>query len=96
NAGIKTVMITGVHVKTARAIAQSLDLLLNHGQVLEGYQINEMSDTELEDIIEDSYVFARVTPEHKLRIVHAFQEKGHVVGMTGDGVNGAPAIKASN
>ncbi|WP_200416359.1 calcium-translocating P-type ATPase, SERCA-type [Virgibacillus salexigens] len=96
NAGIKTVMITGDHVKTARAIAQSLDLLPNHGQVLEGYQINEMSDTELEDIIEDSYVFARVTPEHKLRIVHAFQEKGHVVAMTGDGVNDAPAIKASN
>lgn len=96
SAGIKTVMITGDHAKTARAIAKNLDLMPEDGQVLEGSQINNMSQQELEDVIENIYVFARVTPEHKLRIVHAFQEQGHVVAMTGDGVNDAPAIKASN
>ncbi|WP_077704241.1 calcium-translocating P-type ATPase, SERCA-type [Virgibacillus dokdonensis] len=96
NAGIKTVMITGDHAKTARAIALNLELMPEDGNVLEGYQMNNMSQQELEDTIEDVYVFARVTPEHKLRIVHAFQQKGHVVAMTGDGVNDAPAIKASN
>ncbi|API93827.1 MULTISPECIES: calcium-translocating P-type ATPase, SERCA-type [Virgibacillus] len=96
SAGIKTVMITGDHAKTARAIALNLELMPEDGNVLEGYQMNKMSQQELEAVIEDVYVFARVTPEHKLRIVHAFQEKGHVVAMTGDGVNDAPAIKASN
>ncbi|WP_121639930.1 calcium-translocating P-type ATPase, SERCA-type [Virgibacillus sp. Bac330] len=96
NAGIKTVMITGDHAKTARAIALNLELMPEDGNVLEGYQMNNISQQELEDTIEDVYVFARVTPEHKLRIVHAFQQKGHVVAMTGDGVNDAPAIKASN
>ncbi|MUK89492.1 calcium-translocating P-type ATPase, SERCA-type [Ornithinibacillus sp. L9] len=95
-AGIKTVMITGDHVKTARAIATNLNLLPDNGLVLEGYQLNQMSVEELEDIIEDVYVFARVTPEHKLKIVKAFQERGHIVAMTGDGVNDAPAIKASD
>ncbi|MFD1038045.1 calcium-translocating P-type ATPase, SERCA-type [Virgibacillus byunsanensis] len=95
-AGIKTVMITGDHEKTARAIAINLDLLPSEGLVLDGYQLNQMSVTELRDIIERVYVFARVTPEHKLKIVQAFQEKGHIVAMTGDGVNDAPAIKASN
>ncbi|MCC2251919.1 calcium-translocating P-type ATPase, SERCA-type [Virgibacillus sp. AGTR] len=96
NAGIKTVMITGDHVKTAKAIADNLQVLPENGRVLEGQQLNEMSTDELEEMIDDTYVFARVTPEHKLRIVHAFQERGHVVAMTGDGVNDAPAIKASN
>jgi len=95
-AGIKTVMITGDHVNTARAIAQDLQLLPENGLVLEGYQLNQMSTEELSDVIEDTYVFARVTPEHKLKIVKAFQEKGHIVAMTGDGVNDAPAIKASD
>ncbi|SET80928.1 Ca2+-transporting ATPase [Oceanobacillus limi] len=95
-AGIKTVMITGDHVKTARAIASKLNLLPENGLVLEGHQLNQMSVEELEDIIDDVYVFARVTPEHKLKIVKAFQERGHVVAMTGDGVNDAPAIKASD
>ncbi|OZU90378.1 ATPase [Virgibacillus indicus] len=95
-AGIKTVMITGDHVKTARAIAKNLNLLPENGLVVEGYQLNQMSMNELEDVIEDTYVFARVTPEHKLKIVKAFQEKGHIVAMTGDGVNDAPAIKASD
>ncbi|WP_188385417.1 calcium-translocating P-type ATPase, SERCA-type [Ornithinibacillus halotolerans] len=95
-AGIKTVMITGDHVKTARAIAKQLNLLPEDGLVLEGSQLNQMTTDELEEIIEDTYVFARVTPEHKLKIVKAFQKKGHVVAMTGDGVNDAPAIKASD
>jgi Ca2+-transporting ATPase len=95
-AGIKTVMITGDHVKTAQAIAKNLNLLPENGLVLEGHQLNEMSAEQLEDVIEDTYVFARVTPEHKLKIVKAFQDKGHIVAMTGDGVNDAPAIKASN
>ncbi|MFC3040275.1 calcium-translocating P-type ATPase, SERCA-type [Virgibacillus xinjiangensis] len=95
-AGIKTVMITGDHVKTAKAIAQNLNILPENGMVLEGRQLNKMSVTELEDVIDDTYVFARVTPEHKLKIVKAFQQRGHVVAMTGDGVNDAPAIKASD
>ncbi|RDW17894.1 calcium-translocating P-type ATPase, SERCA-type [Oceanobacillus chungangensis] len=95
-AGIKTVMITGDHVNTARAIAKNLNLLPENGLVLEGYQLNQMSLADLEEVIEDTYVFARVTPEHKLKIVKAFQDKGHIVAMTGDGVNDAPAIKASD
>lgn len=95
-AGIKTVMITGDHIKTAEAIAKDLNLLPQDGLVLEGRQLNQMSLEELENIIEDVYVFARVTPEHKLKIVQALQDKGHVVAMTGDGVNDAPAIKASD
>ncbi|WP_212919584.1 calcium-translocating P-type ATPase, SERCA-type [Ornithinibacillus bavariensis] len=95
-AGIKTVMITGDHVKTARAIAKDLNLLPDNGLVLEGSELNKMSVEELENIIEDVYVFARVTPEHKLKIVKAFQARGHIVAMTGDGVNDAPAIKASD
>lgn len=95
-AGIKTVMITGDHVNTARAIAQQINLLPPNGLILEGSQLNDMSNEELIEIVEDVYVYARVTPEHKLRIVEALQEKGHIVAMTGDGVNDAPAIKASD
>jgi P-type Ca2+ transporter type 2C len=96
NAGVKTVMITGDHVQTATAIAKQLNLLPQKGIVLDGYQISKMSDEELHDIINDVYVFARVSPTHKLRIVKAFQAHGHIVAMTGDGVNDAPAIKASD
>ena len=72
NAGIKTVMITGDHVETARSIASQLNMLPPDGMVLEGYQLNQMSVDELVDVIDDVYVFARVTPEHKLKIVKAF------------------------
>lgn len=96
DAGIKTVMITGDHAKTAKAIAAHLDMIPTNGRVIEGYQLSYMSEDELADIIDDVYVFARVSPEHKLKIVKAFQKKGHVVAMTGDGVNDAPAIKASD
>src|SRR5690625_1540752 len=95
-AGIKTVMITGDHKKTARAIATKIDLLPKDRIVVEGYQLNQMSIEDLKNIIEDVYVFARVTPEHKLKIVQAFQELGHIVAMTGDGVNDAPAVKESD
>jgi len=95
-AGIKTVMITGDHVKTARAIANQIDLLPEDGLILEGFELNEMSTTDLQEVIDDVYVFARVTPEHKLKIVEAYQAQGHIVAMTGDGVNDAPAIKASD
>src|SRR5690625_5030096 len=89
-------MITGDHEKTARAIATQIDLLPEDGMILEGYQLNQMSIGDLKEVIEDVYVFARVTPEHKLKIVQAFQELGHSVAMTGDGVSDAPAVKASD
>lgn len=95
-AGIKTVMITGDHVHTAKAIAKHLDILPEGGNVLEGKALAQMSDEELAASMDDTYVFARVTPEHKLRIVKAFQKQGHIVAMTGDGVNDAPAMKASD
>ncbi|MGG3572036.1 calcium-translocating P-type ATPase, SERCA-type [Bacillus gobiensis] len=95
-AGIKTVMITGDHVITAKAIAKKLNLLPNKGKVIEGQALNQLSVEELAETVEDTYVFARVTPEHKLKIVKAFQEKGHIVAMTGDGVNDAPAIKQAD
>ncbi|HWO77896.1 MAG TPA: calcium-translocating P-type ATPase, SERCA-type [Bacillus sp. (in: firmicutes)] len=95
-AGIQTVMITGDHAITARAIAKQLGLLTNQSLVLEGHQLNDMSVEELEEVVEKTTVFARVSPEHKLKIVKAFQNRGHIVAMTGDGVNDAPAIKAAD
>ena len=96
NAGIKTVMITGDHKKTAVAIAKEIGLMEEDQIVLEGHELNNMDTDSLAEIIEKVAVFARVTPEHKLKIVQAFQQRGHIVAMTGDGVNDAPAIKASN
>lgn len=95
-AGIKTVMITGDHVTTAKAIGKQLGLLQGNSLVLDGATLNKMSVDELEDVVEDVSVFARVSPEHKLKIVKALQNKGHIVAMTGDGVNDAPAIKAAD
>lgn len=95
-AGIKTVMITGDHAITAEAIARELDILPEDGRTLDGKALSAMSIDELEEIIDDVYVFARVSPEHKLKIVQAYQANGHVVAMTGDGINDAPAIKAAN
>jgi Ca2+-transporting ATPase len=95
-AGIKTVMITGDHKVTAEAIARQIGLMRGYGEVLEGRELDAMSDAVLADHAERVTVYARVSPEHKLRIVRALQSKGHVVAMTGDGVNDAPAIKTSD
>ncbi|MDQ0168862.1 calcium-translocating P-type ATPase, SERCA-type [Paenibacillus tundrae] len=95
-AGIRTVMITGDHGTTAEAIAQQLGILPRGGKSLSGLQLAGMADEELDKHVEGIYVFSRVSPEHKLRIVKSLQRKGHVVAMTGDGVNDAPAIKAAD
>ncbi|KHD86191.1 cation-translocating P-type ATPase [Heyndrickxia ginsengihumi] len=95
-AGIKTVMITGDHLITAKAIAKQLGILQHHKKVIDGQTLNQMSVDELEDVIDDISVFARVSPDHKLKIVKAFQNRGHIVAMTGDGINDAPAIKTSD
>ncbi len=89
-------MITGDHVETAKAIAKDLRLLPKKGRVMDGKTLNELTDKELIETVDDVYVFARVSPEHKLKIVKAFQENGHVVAMTGDGVNDAPTIKQAD
>ncbi|MGM0851607.1 MAG: cation-translocating P-type ATPase [Bacillota bacterium] len=95
-AGIKTVMITGDHILTAKAIAKQLGILKNKDRVMDGKALNQMEVHELEEIVDEVSVFARVSPEHKLKIVKALQNRGHVVAMTGDGVNDAPAIKSSD
>jgi len=95
-AGIKTVMITGDHLTTAEAIAFQLGMIPKGGRTVSGSQLAAMSDKQLDRAVDDIYVYARVSPEHKLRIVKALQNKGHVVAMTGDGVNDAPAIKAAD
>ncbi len=95
-AGIRPVMITGDHKSTALAIARKIDMLPTWGEVIEGKELEEMSQENLKRKLSKAYVFARVSPHHKLRIVRAFQELGHVVAMTGDGINDAPAVKASD
>ena len=95
-AGIKPVMITGDHKITASAIAQSLGIMTATDKVLTGSDVESMSDEELRNIAGSVSVFARVAPEHKVRIVEAYQKLGNVVAMTGDGVNDAPALKLAN
>lgn len=92
-AGIETVMITGDHKNTAIAIAKELNILNPDDLVLTGYELDQLTDEELKRAIDRIKVYARVTPEHKLRIVQAWQAKGKIVAMTGDGVNDAPALK---
>ena len=95
-AGIKTVMITGDHITTAKAIAKDLEILKGRELAITGQELDKISDSKLEKDIMNYSVFARVTPEHKVRIVKAFQKTGAVVAMTGDGVNDAPALKKSD
>ncbi len=96
-AGIRPVMITGDHPLTALAIARQLGIISSqNGQVLTGQQLAEFTLDQLEAIVEEVSVYARVSPEHKLNIVQALQHKGHVVAMTGDGVNDAPALRRSD
>ncbi|BCV20292.1 ATPase [Moorella sp. Hama-1] len=95
-AGIKVVMITGDHQATATAIARELGILTPGGAVLTGQELETLTDAELDRLVPAIQVFARTSPEHKLRIVRAWQRAGGVVAMTGDGVNDAPAVKAAD
>ena len=95
-AGIRPIMITGDHKVTAAAIAKRIGILENESEACEGAVIDPMSDEELKDFVEGISVYARVSPEHKIRIVRAWQEKGNIVAMTGDGVNDAPALKQAD
>ncbi len=95
-AGIKTVMITGDHKLTAMAVAREVGILKPDSMVLTGTELDHISDEEFGKIVENVAVYARVSPEHKLRIVNALKSKGEIVAMTGDGVNDAPAVKSAD
>lgn len=95
-AGIRTVMITGDHIITASAIAKEIGILDDASEAIEGYKIESMTDEELMKLVSKVSVYARVSPEHKIRIVKAWQELGYAVAMTGDGVNDAPALKQAD
>ena len=95
-AGIKVVMITGDHALTARAIAEKTGIYKDGDLIFDGGQLETMNQTQLDDKLEKISVFARVSPEHKLKIVNAYKRKGKTVAMTGDGVNDAPALKAAD
>ena len=95
-AGIRPIMITGDHKITAAAIAREIGILCDGTEAVEGAVIDKMSDEELRDFVPQVSVYARVSPEHKIRIVRAWQQRGNLVAMTGDGVNDAPALKQAD
>ena len=95
-AGIRVVMVTGDHQKTAVAIAKEIGIYAEGDDVIEGVRLDEISDYELQNRIQNITVFARISPQHKLRIVRALKKKGEIVAMTGDGVNDAPALKGAD
>ncbi len=94
--GIRTIMITGDHKITATAIAKQLGIFQDGDQALSGVELDNMSDQQLDDCLASVSVYARVSPEHKIRIVNAWQRRGNIVSMTGDGVNDAPALKKAD
>ena len=96
SAGITPIMITGDHINTAKAIARELGILTDDSQAMMGADIDKYSDEEFENVVENTFVYARVQPEHKTRIVNAWKKKGYVTAMTGDGVNDAPSIKSAD
>jgi Ca2+-transporting ATPase len=96
DSGIKVVMITGDHKDTAAAIAKELEIISSPDQAITGRELEGLSDAEFERRIENTFVYARVQPEHKVRIVNMWKQKGYVTAMTGDGVNDAPAIKSGD
>ncbi|WP_298481888.1 cation-translocating P-type ATPase [uncultured Ruminococcus sp.] len=96
SAGIKPVMITGDHIVTASAIAKEIGILEKPEEAVEGSALDAYTDEQLVDFVADKSVYARVTPEHKIRIVRAWQTRGNIVAMTGDGVNDAPALKQAD
>lgn len=95
-AGIKPIMITGDHIVTASAIAKEIGILEHREEAVEGAVLDAYTDDQLVDLVKDKSVYARVTPEHKIRIVRAWQKRGNIVAMTGDGVNDAPALKQAD
>ncbi len=95
-AGVRTVMITGDHPHTAAAIARHIGILRSDAEIISGRQLDEMSDDQLRERVDQIAVYARVAPHHKLRVVRAWKARGHIVAMTGDGVNDAPAVKEAD
>ncbi|MFV2016111.1 MAG: HAD-IC family P-type ATPase, partial [Candidatus Heimdallarchaeota archaeon] len=95
-AGIKVIMVTGDHEKTAVAIGKEIGIFKEGHEVMDGAKLDETSDYELQQRIEKISIFARISPQHKLRIVRSLKSKGEIVAMTGDGVNDAPALKGAD
>lgn len=96
DAGIRTIMVTGDHLRTARTVADELGMREKNGEIIEGRDLDGMTDEELREKIKDISVYARVEPKHKMRIVNAWQKRGEVIAMTGDGINDAPALRMAD
>jgi len=96
DAGMRPIIVTGDHKLTAKAVAQELGFNIREENIMEGKELDEITDEQLEKLVDDIQIYARVEPKHKLRIVQAWQNKGHVIAMTGDGINDAPALKKAD